>query len=98
VCTLLRRRYQLLMRDTGYLWLLLALTFGFPCVVVIFAIKGLPRLQGLCSGVYALSKLIFTGSIALLQGVWMAAGVLCLRMAVGAAMLCFGCCRKQGES
>jgi ABC-type multidrug transport system ATPase subunit len=137
--TLLRRRYQLLMRDTGYLWLLLALTFGFPCIVVIFAIKGLPqieglalersgsfiqqlqgdlryrmeaaetatlvtglvmfqvvlltlmganngareiaaerqifekeRLQGLRSGVYALSKLIFTGSIALLQGLWMA--------------------------
>lgn len=137
--TLLRRRYQLLMRDTGYLWLLLALTFGFPCIVVIFAIEGLPqieglalersgsflqqlqgdlryrmeaaetatlvtglvmfqvvlltlmganngareiaaerqifekeRLKGLRSGVYALSKLIFTGSVALLQGLWMA--------------------------
>lgn len=137
--TLLRRRYRLLMRDTGYLWLLLALTFGFPCIVVIFAIKGLPqieglalersgsfmqqlqgdlryrmeaaqtatlvtglvmfqavlltlmganngareiaaerqifekeRLNGLRSGIYALSKLIFTGSIALLQGLWMA--------------------------
>lgn len=137
--TLLRRRYQLLMRDTGYLWLLLALTFGFPCIVVIFAIKGLPqieglalersgsfiqqlqgdlryrmeaaetatlvtglvmfqvvlltlmganngareiaaerqifekeRLKGLRSSVYGLSKLIFTGSIALLQGLWMA--------------------------
>ncbi len=137
--TLLRRRYQLLMRDTGYLWLLLALTFGFPCIVVIFAIKGLPqieglalersgsfiqqlqgdlryrmeaaetatlvtglvmfqvvlltlmganngareiaaerqifekeRLKGLRPGVYAVSKLIFTGSIALLQGLWMA--------------------------
>jgi hypothetical protein len=137
--TLLRRRYQLLMRDTGYLWLLLALTFGFPCIVVIFAIQGLPqieglalersgsflqqlqgdlryrmeaaetatlvtglvmfqvvlltlmganngareiaaerqifekeRLKGLCAGAYVLSKLIFTGSIALLQGVWMA--------------------------
>lgn len=136
--TLLRRRYQLLMRDTGYLWLLLALTFGFPCIVVIFAIKGLPqieglalersgsfiqqlqgdlryrmeaaetatlvtglvmfqvvlltlmganngareiaaerqifekeRLKGLRSGVYALSKLIFTGSLALVQGLWM---------------------------
>ena len=137
--TLLRRRYQLLLRDTGYLWLLLALTFGFPCIVVIFAIKGLPqieglalersgsfiqqlqgdlryrmeaaetatlvtglvmfqvvlltlmganngareiaaerqifekeRLKGLRPGVYAVSKLIFTGSIALLQGLWMA--------------------------
>lgn len=137
--TLLRRRYQLLMRDTGYLWLLLALTFGFPCIVVIFAVKGLPqieglalersgsfiqqlqgdlryrmeaaetatlvtglvmfqvvlltlmganngareiaaerqifekeRLKGLRFSVYGLSKLIFTGSIALLQGLWMA--------------------------
>jgi len=137
--TLLRRRYQLLLRDTGYLWLLLALTFGFPCIVVIFAVKGLPqieglalersgsfiqqlqgdlryrmeaaqtatlvtglvmfqavlltlmganngareiagerqiyekeRLKGLRVGMYALSKLIFTGSIALVQGVWMA--------------------------
>lgn len=136
--TLLRRRYQLLMRDTGYLWLLLALTFGFPCIVVIFAIKGLPqieglalersgsfiqqlqgdlryrmeaaetatlvtglvmfqvvlltlmganngareiaaerqifekeRLKGLRTSVYALSKLIFTGSLALVQGLWM---------------------------
>jgi ABC-type multidrug transport system ATPase subunit len=137
--TLLRRRYQLLVRDTGYLWLLLALTFGFPCIVVIFAIKGLPqieglslersgsfiqqlqgdlryrmaaaetatlvtglvmfqvvlltlmganngareiagerqifekeRLKGLRMSVYSLSKLIFTGSIALVQGLWMA--------------------------
>jgi len=137
--TLLRRRYLLLIRDTGYLWLLLALTFGFPCIVVIFAIKGLPQIEGLSlerSGsfiqqlqgdlryrmdaaqtatlvtglvmfqavlltlmganngareiaserqifekerlkglrpyVYALSKLIFTGGIALLQGLWMA--------------------------
>lgn len=136
--TLLRRRYKLLMRDTGYLWLLLALAFGFPCIVVIFAIKGLPqieglalertgsfihqlqgdlryrmeaaetatlvtglvmfqvvlltlmganngareiaaerpifekeRLKGLRPGVYALSKLIFTGSLALVQGLWM---------------------------
>lgn len=136
--TLLRRRYLLLMRDTGYLWLLLALTFGFPCIVVIFAIKGLPqieglalersgsfiqqlqgdlryrmeaaetatlvtglvmfqvvlltlmganngareiaaerqifekeRLKGLRTSVYAVSKLIFTGSLALVQGLWM---------------------------
>jgi len=136
--TLLRRRFHLLIRDTGYLWLLLALTFGFPCIVVIFAIKGLPqieglalersgsfiqqlqgdlryrmeaaetatlvtglvmfqvvlltlmganngareiaaerkifekeRLKGLRTSVYALYKLIFTGSIALVQGLWM---------------------------
>lgn len=29
------------------------------------------RLKGLRSGVYALSKLIFTGSLALVQGLWM---------------------------
>lgn len=136
--TLMNRRYRLLMRDTGYLWLLLALTFGFPCIVVIFAIQGLPqieglslersgsfmqqlqgdlryqmdaahtatlvtglvmfqvvlltlmganngareiaserqiyekeRLNGLRPSIYALSKLIFTGSIALIQGTWM---------------------------
>lgn len=45
--TLLHRRYTLLIRDTGYLWLLLALTFGFPCMVVIFALKGLPQIEGL---------------------------------------------------
>lgn len=138
LATLLRRRFHLLIRDTGYLWLLLALTFGFPCIVVIFAIKGLPQIEGLAlersgsfiqqlqgdlryrmeaaetatlvtglvmfqvvlltlmganngareiaaerqifekeclkglrTSVYALSKLIFTGSIALVQGLWM---------------------------
>ena len=45
--TLLDRRYKLLWRDKGYLWLLLSLTFGFPCVVVIFALGGLPEIQGL---------------------------------------------------
>jgi ABC-type multidrug transport system ATPase subunit len=137
--TLLHRRYRLLLRDTGYLWLLLALTIGFPCIVVIFAIKGLPqieglslqrsgsfiqqlqgdlryqmeaaetatlvtglvmfqvvlltlmganngsreiaaerrifekeRLKGLRCWVYGLAKLVFTGSIALVQGLWMA--------------------------
>ena len=139
LATLLHRRYCLLLRDTGYLWLLLALTIGFPCIVVIFAIKGLPQIEGLAlerSGsfiqqlqgdlryqmeaaetatlvtglvmfqvvlltlmganngsreiaaerrifekerlkglrywVYGLAKLVFTGSIALVQGLWMA--------------------------
>ena len=137
--SLLHRRYRLLLRDTGYLWLLIALTIGFPCIVVIFAIKGLPQIEGLAlerSGsfiqqlqgdlryqmeaaetatlvtglvmfqvvlltlmganngsreiaaerrifekerlkglrywVYGLAKLVFTGSIALVQGLWMA--------------------------
>lgn len=139
VFTLLARRFRLLGRDTGYLWLLIALTFGFPCIVVIFALKGLPQIEGLAlersGGVveqlqgdiryqmeaaetaalvtglimfqvvlltlmganngareigserqiyekerlrglrwqaYATSKFIFTGSIALFQGLWMA--------------------------
>ncbi|GHC06628.1 ATP-binding cassette domain-containing protein [Cerasicoccus arenae] len=45
--TLFQRRVRLLARDTGYVWLLLALTFGFPCIVVIFALKGLPQIEGL---------------------------------------------------
>lgn len=45
--TLLRRRLRLLCRDRGYLWLTLAITLGFPCLVVIFALDGLPQIQGL---------------------------------------------------
>jgi ABC-type multidrug transport system ATPase subunit len=45
--TLLRRRFVLFFRDTGYLWLTLAITFGFPCLVVIFALDGLPQIQGM---------------------------------------------------
>ncbi|MEI6861920.1 MAG: ATP-binding cassette domain-containing protein [Verrucomicrobiota bacterium] len=43
--TLLARRWQLLWRDRGYLGLTLAITFGFPCLVVIFALNGLPQLK-----------------------------------------------------
>ncbi|WP_269538850.1 ATP-binding cassette domain-containing protein [Cerasicoccus fimbriatus] len=139
--TLLSRRMVLFFRDTGYLWLTLAITFGFPCLVVIFALDGLPqieslalervdtlqqmqeeiqiriekmetaslvtglimfqvilltlmgsnngareiagertiyekeRLSGLSVGAYALSKLIFVGVLAALQGAWMTAFV-----------------------
>lgn len=45
--TLLVRRWRLLVRDRGYLLLTLAITFGFPCLVVIFALGGLPQLKGL---------------------------------------------------
>lgn len=136
--TLLRRRYKLFFRDTTYLFLTLAISFGFPLVVVIFALGGLPqienlaldrnlgaleelkenlrlqieaantativtglilfqavllglmgsndsareiaaernlyekeRLIGLRPSAYALSKIIFTLSLALFQGVWM---------------------------
>ncbi len=47
VLTLLARRTKLFFRDTSYLILTLAITFGFPIVVVIFALKGLPQIQGL---------------------------------------------------
>jgi ABC-type multidrug transport system ATPase subunit len=46
-CTLLSRRWRLLVRDRGYLLLTLAITFGFPCLVVIFALGGLPQMKGL---------------------------------------------------
>ncbi len=137
--TLLRRKTRLFMRDHGYLSLMLAITFGFPVMVVIFALSGLPqisspsllqpqgasveairaqlnyaieaaktsslvtglimfqvilltlmgannaareiagerllyekeRLTGLRPSAYAASKLVFTGLLALFQGVWM---------------------------
>ncbi len=43
--TLLARRFRLLFRDAGYLALTLAITFGFPCIVVLFALDGLPQVQ-----------------------------------------------------
>jgi ABC-type multidrug transport system ATPase subunit len=42
--TLVRRRWRLLFRDHGYLSLVLAITFGFPVMVVIFALNGLPQI------------------------------------------------------
>lgn len=142
LCTLLSRRMLLFFRDSGYLWLTLAITFGFPCLVVIFALDGLPqietlslerqggiieqleaeaevgiekmktaslvtglimfqvilltlmgsnngareiagertlyekeRLSGLSVGAYAISKLLFAGVLAALQGAWMTAFV-----------------------
>ncbi len=47
VGTLLRRRGLLFMRDKGYLFLTLGITLGFPCLVVIFALGGLPEVRGL---------------------------------------------------
>lgn len=44
-CTLLARRGLLLLRDHGYLSLVMAITFGFPVMVVIFALNGLPQLS-----------------------------------------------------
>ncbi len=45
--TLLARRWRLLTRDRGQLWLTLAITVGFPCLVVIFALRGLPQMKTL---------------------------------------------------
>ena len=47
---LLKRQWRLLFRDYGQLLLQLALLFGFPCLVVIFAWDGLPQIQNLISG------------------------------------------------
>lgn len=44
---LLRRRISLFFRDTSYLLLTSAITFGFPLVVVIFALGGLPQIESL---------------------------------------------------
>ncbi len=41
------RRFLLFFRDTGYLGLTAAITFGFPCLVVIFALNGLPQIEGI---------------------------------------------------
>ena len=140
--TLLKRRILLFFRDSGYMLLTMGITFGFPIVVVIFALGGLPqieslslarnmgfidelkaslnmqisaahasalvtglilfqvvllalmgannsareiagerqiyekeRLLGLSPVAYALSKMVFTGALAILQGIWMCAFV-----------------------
>ena len=44
---LLARRWKLFFRDKGQLILQLALLVGFPCLVVIFALDGLPQVKGL---------------------------------------------------
>jgi ABC-type multidrug transport system ATPase subunit len=44
---LLRRRVTLFFRDRGQLILQIALLLGFPCLVVVFALDGLPTLKSL---------------------------------------------------
>jgi ABC transport system ATP-binding/permease protein len=44
---LVARRWKLFFRDRGQLILQAALLFGFPCLVVIFAMDGLPSVKGL---------------------------------------------------
>ncbi len=43
--TLLRRRALLFFRDRGFLFLTAAITIGFPLLVVIFALDGIPQLS-----------------------------------------------------
>lgn len=45
--TLLARRWLLFVRDRGTLLLTLAITLGFPCMVVIFSLGGLPQIESL---------------------------------------------------
>jgi ABC-type multidrug transport system ATPase subunit len=42
---LLARRWKIFFRDRGQLWLQLALLFGFPLLVVVFALDGLPQIK-----------------------------------------------------
>ncbi len=46
---LISRRWKLFVRDKGQLILHAALLFGFPCLVVIFAMDGLPAVQRLAN-------------------------------------------------
>lgn len=47
VLTLVRRRFRLFWRDRGYLFLTAAITIGFPLMVVVFALGGLPQIERL---------------------------------------------------
>ena len=44
---LLQRRWKIFFRDKSQVWLHLALLLGFPCLVVIFALDGLPQIQNI---------------------------------------------------
>ncbi|MGJ8640840.1 MAG: ATP-binding cassette domain-containing protein [Opitutaceae bacterium] len=46
-CTLLKRKAVLFKRDRGYWLLTLGITLGFPLLVTIFAMDGLPQLRGM---------------------------------------------------
>jgi ABC transport system ATP-binding/permease protein len=67
--TLLRRRWKLFLRDRGQVALQLALLFGFPFLVVIFAWEGLPQIQNLASDpADALQQLIDAAEFSLQSG------------------------------
>jgi ABC-type multidrug transport system ATPase subunit/DNA-directed RNA polymerase subunit RPC12/RpoP len=50
LAVLLQRRGRIFLRDRGQLLLHAVLLFGFPCLVVIFALNGLPQMQRLSMG------------------------------------------------
>lgn len=64
---LLTRQRRLLFRDQGQLLLQLALLFGFPCLVVIFAWDGLPQIANLANSAShnAVEQLVETTSFTL---------------------------------
>lgn len=47
----LTRRCRLFLRSPGEIWLQILLTVAFPCLVVLFAYRGLPQIQNLNMGV-----------------------------------------------
>ena len=57
--TLLHRRLRLFIRDRGFLLLTVAITIGFPLLVVIFALDGIPQLSRLAvdSGLGGLARM-----------------------------------------
>ncbi len=63
--TLLKRRWRIFFRDGGQLALQLALLFGFPCLVVIFAWDGLPQIQNLTSSGNVVQQLLETAAFTL---------------------------------
>lgn len=63
--TLTGRRWRLFARDRGQLALQLALLFGFPCLVVIFAWDGLPQIQNLTGSGNAVQQLLESAAFAL---------------------------------
>ena len=58
-CVLLERRWRIFFRDKSQVWLHLALLLGFPCLVVIFALGGLPQIQnpGMTADINVLQQL-----------------------------------------
>src|SRR3954469_7493360 len=56
--TLHERRWRLFWRDRAQFALQLALLFGFPCLVVIFAWDGLPQIQNLTGTGNAVQQLL----------------------------------------